>query len=177
VVKTSSSPSSSVPGSAGKKPVAFDPGWLFLVSGLALLSAAMLIPAVDDLHEARWLRDRARVFERHRLERIQRHEEYLDALKEQDQTLGLALAASQLNQITADRAPLSGDQLEQPTGGASVFPALEPDPMGLPIRPVTDSTLHRLVTGDRTRGWVLAIAGVLILIGLLPPSVNPVRRV
>jgi hypothetical protein len=39
-----------------------------------------------------------------------------------------------------------------------------------------DSTLHRLVTGEKTRSWVIAIAGVLILVGLLPASVNPVRR-
>ena len=174
-------PSDSISNSAAstppaRRPVAFDPGWLFLVAGLALLSATMLIPAVDSLNEARWLRDRARVFEEHRLQRIARHEEFLAALREQDPTLGLALAASQLNQITADRAPLEGDQLEQIAGGASVFPALEPDPIALPPKPVMDSTLHRLVTGEKSRSWILAIAGVLILIGLLPASVNPVRK-
>ena len=155
--------------------MAFDPGWLFLFAGLALLSATMLIPAVDSLREARWLRDRARIFEEHRLQRIARHDEFLAALREEDPTLSLALAASQLNQITADRSPLDGDQLEQAAGGASVFPALEPDPIALPPKPVMDSTLHRLVTGEKTRSWVIAIAGVLILIGLLPASVNPVR--
>jgi hypothetical protein len=160
-----------------RRPVAFDPGWLFLVAGLALLSATLLIPAVDSLNEARWLRDRARVFEEHRLQRITRHDEFWAALREGDPTLALALAASQLNQITADRAPLEGDQLEQTAGGASVFPALEPDPIALPPKPVMDSTLHRLVTGEKSRSWILAIAGVMILIGLLPASVNPVRRV
>ena len=78
------------------------------------------------------------------------------------------LAASQLNQIPADRTPLTGDQLEQPAGGASVFPALEPDPIDLPREVTVDSTLHRLVTGERTRSWMIVIGAVLILIGLLP---------
>lgn len=158
------------PAPTGKRPVAFDPGWLFLFAGIGLLGATILIPAVDQLHHARWLRDRARVIEEHRLERIARHEEFLDALKQQDSTLGLALAASQLNQIPADRTPLAGDQLEQPAGGASVFPALEPDPINLPRETGVDSTLHRLVTGEHSRSWMIVIGAVLILVGLLPPG-------
>lgn len=155
-----------------KRPVAFDPGWLFLLAGVGLLGATILIPAVDQLNHARWLRDRARVIEEHRLERIARHEEFLDALKQQDSTLGLALAASQLNQIPSDRTPLAGDQLDQPAGGASVFPALEPDAINLPREVTVDSTLHRLVTGERSRSWMIVIGAVLILIGLLPQGRN-----
>lgn len=138
------------------------------MAGVGLLGASILIPAVDALNHARWLRDQARVIEQHRLERIARHEEFLGALKEEDGTLGLALAASQLNQIPADRTPLTGDQLEQVAGGASVFPALEPDPLVLPQQVKVESTLHRLVTGERTRSWVIVIGAVLLLIGLLP---------
>jgi hypothetical protein len=151
-----------------RRPVVFDPGWLFLLAGIGVLGSTILLPAIDQLNHARWLRDRARVIEHHRLERIARHEEFLGALKEQDATLSLNLAASQLNQIPADRTPLTGDQLEQPAGGASVFPALEPDPIDLPREVTVDSTLHRLVTGERTRSWMIVIGAVLILIGLLP---------
>lgn len=156
-----------------RRPVVFDPGWLFILAGLGLLGAAIVIPAVDKLNNARWMRDQARVIEQHRLERISRHEEFLGALKDKDATLGLALAASQLNQIPADRTPLTGDRLEQAAGGASVFPALEPDPMVLPTESKVDSTLHRLVTGERTRSWVIVIGAVLLLIGLLPAGRSP----
>ena len=33
------------------------------------------------------------------------------------------------------------------------------------------SLLARLTTGERSRLWVLAIGSVLVLVGLLPPSV------
>lgn len=89
-----------------------DPGWLFVVAGTALIGAALLIPAADDLAEARFLRDRAMAIEQHRLERLSRHEEFLEGLEAKDQTLALSLAASQLNQIPADRTPLP-----QPTAG------------------------------------------------------------
>lgn len=170
---TASSSAVSAPPASGRRQVAFDPGWLFLLAGLGLIGASILIPAVDALRQARWLRDQARVIEHHRLERIARHEEFLAALREQDPTVSLALAASQLNQIPADRNPLAGDPLEQVAGGASVFPALEPDPIVLPTETKIDSTLHRLVTGERTRSWIIVVGAVLTLIGLLPAGARP----
>lgn len=152
------------------RPVAFDPGWLFIIAGLAVLVASVVLPAQDDLSHARWLRDRARVIESHRLARIKLHEEYLDALRGQDPNLLLSLAEQQLNQIPVDRTPVAGTDGPTVQAAATVFPALEPEPSNLPREVKTDTLLHRLVTGPTTRLWMIAIATALVLIGLLPTS-------
>lgn len=149
--------------------LAFDPGWLFLLAGLGLLVSTALIPAVDDLGRARWLRDRALVIEQHRINRVTRHDEYLAALKAKDQGLLLTLAATQLNQIPADRDPLA-EVTDSKGAGASVFPALEPDALPLPAERKIHSILHHFATGERTRLWMIGIGAVMVLIGLLPQS-------
>lgn len=150
------------------RPVAFDPGWLFIAAGMAILVASAVLPAQDDLNHARWLRDRARVIESHRLSRIYLHEDYLDALRSQDPNLLLSLAEQQLNQIPVDRSPIAGTDGPMVQAAATVFPALEPDPSTLPKEHKVDSLLHRLVTGPTTRLWMVALATALVLIGLLP---------
>ncbi len=148
--------------------VAFDPGWLFLIAGLCLLAATVLLPAMDELNHARWLRDRARIIEEHRIQRLARHEEFLGALERRDEGLLISLAATQLNQIPTDRTPLGGNVGANAGDAASVFPALEPDPIALPEQQRVDTTLHRLATGRDTRMWMIGISVVLIVIGLLP---------
>lgn len=149
-------------------PAPFDPGWLYLLAGIALLAATVLIPAFDELAEVRWQRDRALALERHRLERLQRHTDYLEALDRQEPSLVLALAASQLNQIPEGRTLI----LEPPdnaSASASVFAGLEPpSPPALPERVEVDSALKRLATDNQTRPWLLAAGGVCLLVGLLP---------
>jgi len=148
-----------------------DAGWLFLIAGLALLAAAVLIPAEKEVEEARYLRDRALALEAHRAERLKRHEEYLEALKEQQPALVLSLAAGQLNQIPADRQPI-GVTPEQVRATASVFPALEPPPLVMPERQEHHSMLDKWTSDEKSRIWVIAAGSVLVLIGLLPPTVN-----
>ncbi len=144
-----------------------DPGWLFLIAGLALAASAVLIPAKAELDHARWMRDRAGRIEQHRVERLKRYSEFLDGLEQGDQQLVLSLAASQLNKIPADRVaiPEFGDR--QPLS-ASVFPALEPDPVELPEEPRFDSLLYRWATGETSRLWLLGGGALCMLVGLLP---------
>jgi hypothetical protein len=145
-----------------------DAGWLFLVAGLALIVCTVLIPAADDLDEAIWQRDRARALERHRIQRLDRHTVFLEAIDARDPDLILSLASTQLNQIPADRRPL--EVTAGIDGSASVFPALEPPDLTLPERKRVDSTLARLTVNPRSRLWLLAAASVSVLIGLLPPA-------
>jgi hypothetical protein len=154
---------------ATRSSVIFDVGWLYLLSGLALLGATVLIPAADDLEDARWIRDRALAIEAHRSARIARYEEYLGAIEEKNESLILSLAASQLNQIPEGTAVVPGLEI-QPTADASVFPALEPPPLVLPERVRIDSRLQRWTTDNSTRVWLLAGSVFLMMIGLLPPS-------
>lgn len=149
-----------------------DPGWLFLLAGVALIGATVLIPAADDLRHAQYLRDAAVQIKAHRDERIEGYEQYLEAVKSQDRSLVMSLAASQLNQIPADRAPIPGmsDGTPRALTNASVFPALEPPPLALPERVEVDSLLKRLATGETTRLWLIAAGAAFVLIGVLPKT-------
>jgi hypothetical protein len=146
----------------------FDPGWLFLIAGMALLGATVLIPAGEDLDEARWLRDRALRVESHRQQRLTRYEEYFAALLERDPALVQSLAASQLNQIPVGQAAMPG--FSPMRASASVFPALEPPVLKLPEREVERSALAKLATGERSRLWLIAAGSLCVLVGLLPTS-------
>lgn len=146
-----------------------DPGWLFLLAGLMVLTATVLIPAQDDLDRARWLRDRGLAIERERLDRLERYREFAHAIEERTPSLVLSLAASQLHQIPADRRLIPGFA-PPPDAPASVFAALEPDPPVRVERRTPDSILYRWATGERTRVWMIAAGTLLVLVGLLPPS-------
>lgn len=149
-----------------------DPGWLFLLAGLAVLIATVLIPAHDDLARARLQRDRARAIEARAAERLAHYSDYLDALRRGDRAVSLSLAATQLNLAPADRRVL-----ETAPGGwdpgafdASVFAALEPDPTPLPELTLPDTALRRLTTADGARLWLIAGGALCVLIGLLPAA-------
>lgn len=147
----------------------FDPGWLFMLAGLTVLAATVLIPAQIDVAKAKWLRDRALTVEKHRQDRLQRYEEYLAALENKDKSLVLSLAASQLNQIPADRAALPGSTIDA-LRNASVFPALEPAALSLPEWKPVDSTLVRWTTDGRKRLLLILGGSLCVLVGLLPAS-------
>ncbi|MBX3358374.1 MAG: hypothetical protein KF745_08095 [Phycisphaeraceae bacterium] len=169
----SSSPAGPTHGSARAQPlIRFDAGWLFLIAGLCILGATVLIPAFDDLAEARWQRDRAIAIEEHRLQRLERYGQYLDAVQRGEESVVLALAAEQLNKVPAGWRPLL-PVVEPGLRGASVFPALEPPALRIPARERSESTLAKLAMGDRSRLWLLIGGGVCVLIGLLPPSSRP----
>lgn len=146
-----------------------DPGWLFVFAGLAILACLVLIPAKDDLDEARWKRDQALAVEAHRAKRLENYSTYLKAVEEGQKPLVLALAASQLNQIPTDRSPIPG-LTETKHADASVFGALEPDPLVLNDRPQTASLLHTLCTDHKLRLWTLAVGAIVLMLGLLPAS-------
>lgn len=155
-----------------RAPIAYlDPGWLYLLAGIVLLAATVLIPAMDELAEVRVERDRVLALEKHRADRLSRYEDYLGALDREEPSLVMALAASQLNQI-----PQSQSLILEPAdvfagGGsasASVFSGLEPPPLKLPEGRKVDSILERWATGERSRTWLIAAGAVCLLMGLLP---------
>lgn len=146
-----------------------DPGWLFLLAGLALLAATVVLPAQEDTAQARFYVERAREAEQHRLERLRRYTDYLDALNRGDPGTVRSLAASQLNQAPENLTTLMPPP-EVSTRSASVFPALEPPPLERRERRVEYSRLQRWALDDRTRLWLLAGGVLLVFIGILPPS-------
>lgn len=139
------------------------------MAGTALLVATVLIPAADDLAEARWHRDRALAVERYRGQRLENYSEFLDAIARQDRSLVVSLAATQLNKAPANRMPML-DTTEVGTRSASVFPSLEPVFEAAPAPRRPDSMLQRWATDNRRRLWLIVSGGVCVLIGLLPPA-------
>jgi len=146
-----------------------DAGWLFLLSGLAIMCAAVLIPAHDDLALTRFERDRARAIESWHAQRVENYAEYLDALRDGDETLVLSLAAMQLNMIPVGSTPLVTSVRPQATS-ASVFPELEPRFTAPPPPQFYESKLRRWATDGRHRLWMIAGGAMAVLFGLLPPS-------
>ena len=145
----------------------FDPGWLFLIAGLVLLSFTVVIPAQSDLAEARWQRDRAVAIEAQREERLFKHERYLAALESREPTVVKALAASQLNLVPAGSGAIV--EVDDPgRSDASVFPVLEPAPISLPELHQVESRLGRWARDRDSRLWLIAGGSMLVLIGVLP---------
>lgn len=152
-----------------------DPGWLFVVSGAALLACTALIPVQDDLALAHQARDRALALEAHRAQRLGNYASYLDALSRRDETLMKALAAGQLNLAPAgQRALVTSNELV--TRSAGVFGDLEPEFEAPVVPPAPDSLLHRLTTNPTARAWVIVIGSVAVLYGLLPMGESRRRR-
>jgi len=149
----------------------FDAGWLFLIAGLGLLASGVIIPAARDLEQAHWRRDRALRTEMHRLHRLTRHEAYLEAVRDGDEAVALQLATTQLGLARAGADVLSLPAVG-PASNASVFVSLEPPPIELPALREPTSILSRLANSQHTRLWVMAVGSMLVLIGLLPPSLT-----
>lgn len=147
----------------------FDAGWLYLVAGSALIVATVLIPAVNDLAEARWHRDRCLALETYRSDRLKNYTDYLDALHERRPTLVLSLAATNLNLAPVDKVPLE-QSYEARSSDAGVFRDLDPT-LHLPPAPqAPQSTLQKWATDEQRRMWVISVGALCVLFGLLPAS-------
>lgn len=146
----------------------FDTGWLYLLPGLALICATVLIPAYDDLSSAEFQRSQAFALEQYRSERLRSYTAYLTALSRNDETVLLQLAATHLNLIPSGKEVLIAPAGQISDLPASPFPALEPEyrPPSPPVQ--VDSLLRRLSVQDTTRLWMIAGGMMCILIGLLP---------
>jgi hypothetical protein len=149
--------------------IRLDVGWLFLLPGAAILASVVLIPAFDDLAEARWRRDQVAAALEHRAARLDNHARYLEALSSGDESVLLDLAATQLNQVPAGWIPVPTPG-ESPPESASVFPALEPGPIDLPTLRRPETLLRRLSTGSPERLWLASFGALCVLVGLLPPA-------
>ena len=151
-----------------------DPGWPFVIAGLLLLVAGVLIPAQRDLQELRNTLEIHRALEDQSIRQLAAYDRFLNDLEHGDEQLVGRLAASQLNLMPKDERSM----LLVPSLNATVTqwiedsePAILPNPPAYP-----DTLLSRLATGPR-RLWVLACGAFLVFVGLmLSPSAPPSRR-
>jgi hypothetical protein len=151
-----------------------DPGWPFVIAGLLLLVAGVLIPAQRDLQELRNTLEIHRALEDQSIRQLAAYDRFINDLEHGDEQLVGRLAASQLNLMPKDERSM----LLVPTLNATVTqwiedsePAILPNPPAYP-----DTLLSRLATGPR-RLWVLACGAFLVFVGLmLSPSAPSSRR-
>lgn len=146
-----------------------DPGWAYLLVGIVILGAGVLIPAQHDRDIARWERDRALAIESQRLDRLERYSRFLQSLRAGDESVVLWLASNQLNLAPPEYTPVFPVR-HYDRSDASILPALEPDATRLPAPPKQTSLLGRWSTDDRARLWLLAGGVLAVLAGLMPPA-------
>lgn len=153
--------------------VQLDPGWLFLLAGLAVCAAGMLLPASDEL---RTLRDQKRHLDtelHYASDRLHAYSTFLDAMDRDDPTLLRRLAASQLNLIPADETavvlgPGRHSTVEEWVERTVAFNAPAPTPW-------PETRLRLLGTGP-WRLWMIGGGVLAVFVGLmLGPSVSPNR--
>ncbi|MEX2219609.1 MAG: hypothetical protein WD749_12720 [Phycisphaerales bacterium] len=160
------------PTTPGERPpiALLDPGWLYLLAGISLLAATVVIPALGDLDDVQLERDRLLAIEQHRGDRLIRYRDYLDTLERQEPQLVMALAASQLNLIPQGRtiALQTPDLLTAPQRAGLIFASLEPPPLVLPEPRPRGSLLERWTGSDAVRPWLIAAGALCLLMGLLP---------
>ncbi len=141
--------------------------WLIFSSGLAVLVAALILPAQRDLRETRLQRDLALHIEQTQHARIERYQDFLQKLEHPDPVTVDLLAMAQLGVIPADREAFV---LPGHPPDPQLFEYLEPTPSPFVPAAVPASRLERLVTDNNTRLWITLLGGVAVLYGLLPAT-------
>ncbi|UCD75043.1 MAG: hypothetical protein JSV91_14810 [Phycisphaerales bacterium] len=151
-----------------------DPGWLFVIAGLAICTVAVLTPAQQNLHELREKLAGLRAEEAHAAARLQAYSDFLDDLDRDDPQLIRRLAASQLNLMPAGDEPV----LLTASGSSAVVDWID---RTVPVKEVNSrrwpqTLLTRLTAGPHRR-WLFAGGGLCVFIGLLIAPTRPRRHI
>jgi hypothetical protein len=178
VPETSSPPSDSAAASASA-PVAvsrplfrIDPGWPFVLAGLALLVAGILIPAQRELHELRGQQAMVEATEARVYARLEAYDRFLQDLRSREPDLIRRLAIAHLNMVP------KGEQSLLLTPGLDQTVAQWIDESVPPVQvqpePYPDTLLGRLAVGPN-RLWLLAASVFLLFVGMLlgPDEARP----
>jgi hypothetical protein len=151
-----------------------DPGWLFVVGGLVLCVAGILLPAQRDLDDLRRQRAQLRHEEAILQGRLAARGAFLQELDRGQPALIRRLAASQLNLVPQGEEPvLVSSSLDE-----DIISWVDATAQATPIEPIhrANSTLSRLMTG-RYRLWLLTAGVVSAFLGLLlDPSLTRIRK-
>jgi len=159
----------------------FDPGWLMLIAGVALIGTTIIIPAQRELEQAKFFKSRVDAIANHRSDRLKNYTDYIAALDRGEPAVVEALASRQKNMARAGLELILPARPEGQTDlltdskvprSASTLPELEPAPLRLPEPPKVDptklSSLERWARDEKARPIVLLAGGGCILLGLLP---------
>jgi hypothetical protein len=144
--------------------IRLDAGWLYVVAGLCLCAAAILVPAQRDLEGLRRQRDRLADEKAVGEARLDAYRSFLRQLEREDPPIIRRLAAAQLNLVPAGETPV----LLAASRTATVSEWIEGNVRvsRRQPKPPPETLLSRLVEG-RLRLWVLAGGMVIVFMGLL----------
>ena len=151
-----------------------DPGWLFVVGGLVLCVAGILLPAQRDLDDLRRQRAELRHEEAILQGRLAARGVFLQELDRRQPALIRRLAASQLNLVPQGEEPV----LVSSSLNEDIISWVDATAQTMPTEEIhrANSTLSRLMTG-RYRLWLLTAGVVSAFLGLLlDPSLTRVRK-
>lgn len=173
-VRAESTESEPAPASAPTPLFRFDPGWPFVIAGLALIVSAVLIPAQRELHELEQKRSIQQANEQRAQEELLAYQQFLADIERNDERLLERLVRAQLNRMPKGERPLllmgSADDTVPQWIEASVD-VPEPRTTEYP-----DTLLSRIATGPR-RLWVLATGAFLVFMGVMfAPTTMASRR-
>jgi hypothetical protein len=141
-----------------------DPGWPFVLAGLALLIAGILIPVQRELHELRGQQKIVEATEARVYARLEAYDRFLTDLRAADPDLVRRLAIANLNMVPKGEQSL----LLTPGLNQSVAEWIDESvpPVQLRPEPYPDTLLGRLAVGPN-RLWMLAASVFLLFVGLL----------
>ncbi len=168
-------PSEGTGGVAARMPLfRFDPGWPFVIAGLALIVSAVLIPAQRELHDLEQELAVHQAHEERANAELLAYNQFLADIGRGDERLLERLVRAQLNRMPKGERPL----LLMPSANDTVPAWIEssvvteiPEPT-----PYPDTLLSRIATGPR-RLWVLATGAFLVFIGVMfAPTMLAPRR-
>ena len=154
-----------------------DPGWPFVISGLALIVSAVLIPAQRELHDLEQRLKVHQAYEERTKAELVAYQQFIRDLGDDatNERLLERLVRAQLNKMPKDERPL----LLMPTANETVPTWIEssvtleiPEPT-----PYADTLLSRIASGPR-RLWVLATGAFLVFLGVMfaPTTFSTSRR-
>jgi len=147
------------------------PGWPFLLAGLAVVAAVMLVPAWRDVQDVRLERDALQAVVQYEARRVAATERMLASLESGDPTLLRRLVGWQLNlvpngDVAIARDVHAGGILGWIDGTVEPVMASAPSPIV--------SRLESIVSGP-ARLWMLAAGVLLVFVGLVgfgPPQIG-----
>lgn len=151
-----------------------DPGWLYVMAGLAMCAAGILIPVQQDLRNLQDQLETIRSRDQYMSLRLAASSNLIDRLDADDPVLIRRLAASQLNLVPGDARPVlrSSAQVMNITDWIDSSLRYEAPP----ITSQPPSRLARLTSG-RSRLWVFGLGVLCIFFGLLlDPTLSVVAR-
>lgn len=149
---------------SGPVSIIFDPGWLFMLAGLALVAAAVLVPASYDLWVLRAQQQQLAAQEAENYKRLDAYSQFASSLQAADPQLVRRMAASQLNRMPKGETPLllstTANQTPLDWVDASVQPVVAN------VTPFPDSLLSRLTLGRKAL-WVAGAGVMCVFLGIL----------